>query len=137
MSRRHARALANYPQMPPSKKEPSLSEVGERIEKARKALGLTQSDLGQVVGLKQSQVSRIENGERGLEAASLMLLLQELRRRGINTDYIISGAEPVLLVSDTGILGELRELLARHQLGPEQSALANKRPRAPKNGDKP
>lgn len=137
MSRRHSPTLADYPQMPPSKKEPSLADVGERIEKARKALGLTQAELGNVVGLKQSQVSRIENGERGLEATSLMLLLQELRRRGINTDYIVTGAEPVLLVSDTGILGELRELLSRHQLGPENGALTNKRPRSAKNSDKP
>lgn len=32
----------------------------------RLALGLTQADMGARVGLSQAQVSRIENGERGI-----------------------------------------------------------------------
>jgi transcriptional regulator with XRE-family HTH domain len=123
--------------MAASKKEPTLSNVGERIQKARKELEISQDELGDATGLGQPQVSRIERGERGIESAKLIKLLQELRRRGVNVDYILSGTEPVLLGSDANILSELRLLLSRHQVSPDERALPGKAPGTGQNRDKP
>jgi transcriptional regulator with XRE-family HTH domain len=123
--------------MASSKKEVSQPEWGERIRRARKAAGLTQYDVAAELDIDQSQVSKLENGARGLEASSLLQLLQLLRSRGVNVDYVVAGVEPVLLVSDSGLIGELRQLLDRHQSGPSGSSLPNKGPRATKDRDKP
>lgn len=125
------------PQMAASKKEPTLSGVGQRIQKARNALEISQNQLGEATGLGQPQVSRIERGERGVESAKLVKLLQELRRRGVNVDYILSGTEPVLLGSDADLLGELRLLLSRHQVTPDDGSLPGQAPGTGKNRDKP
>lgn len=123
--------------MAASKKDPTLSHVGERIQKARKELDMSQDDLGDATGLDQPQVSRIERGLRGVESVKLIKLLQELRRRGVNVDYILSGTEPVLVGSDADLLGELRLLLSRHQVSPDDSTLPGKSPGPQKNRDKP
>jgi transcriptional regulator with XRE-family HTH domain len=123
--------------MASSKKEVSQPEWGERIRRARKAAGLTQYDVAAELDIDQSQVSKLESGARGLEAGSLLQLLQLLRSRGVNVDYVVAGVEPVLLVSDSGLIGELRQLLDRHQPGPSSGGLSNKGPRAAKDRDKP
>ena len=123
--------------MAASKKEPTLSAVGGRIQKARNELEISQAELGEAIGLDQPQVSRIERGERGVESDKLLRLLVELRRRGVNVDYVLSGSEPVLLGTDADLLGELRTLLLRHQVAPDEGALPGKAPGSRQNRDKP
>jgi transcriptional regulator with XRE-family HTH domain len=122
--------------MAASKKEPTLSNVGERIQKAREALDISQTQLGEATGLGQPQVSRIERGQRGLEASKLLRLLQELRRRGVSVDYILSGSEPILIGTDANLLDELRLLLSRHH-SPDDSGLPGEKPGPRQNRDKP
>lgn len=42
--------------------EIDYKEVGKRIKSRRKQLGLTQKQLGEIVGLSEGSVSRYENG---------------------------------------------------------------------------
>lgn len=55
------------------------SGIGSRIAERRTALGLTQSQLGEAVGLPQSAISRIESGDRSVEADELVRIAQALR----------------------------------------------------------
>ena len=40
-----------------------LKQMGKRLQQARVARGLTQAELGALVGLPQSHISKIERGE--------------------------------------------------------------------------
>lgn len=44
------------------KEEINLYHIGEAIKKARKNRNLTQEELGELMGVKKAQVSRIESG---------------------------------------------------------------------------
>ena len=46
--------------------------INENIKKARKAAGITQKELAEMIGVHQKDISRWENGERtpGIEAFS-------------------------------------------------------------------
>lgn len=46
--------------------------INENIKKARKAAGITQKELAEMIGVQQKDISRWENGERtpGIETFS-------------------------------------------------------------------
>jgi transcriptional regulator with XRE-family HTH domain len=46
-------------------------DLGRRIRRVREQAGLSQRDLAERVELDQSQVSRIENGERSVSVTEL------------------------------------------------------------------
>jgi transcriptional regulator with XRE-family HTH domain len=59
--------------------------IGENIRRLREQAGMTQADLGKVLGVTHSAVSLIENGKRGISlkqadkiAAALNTNLDEL-----------------------------------------------------------
>ncbi|AZK47508.1 helix-turn-helix domain-containing protein [Paenibacillus lentus] len=57
----------------------SINEyVGERIRSFRKARGLTQADLGELVELPQPYVGGIERGERNISLETLQKLMLAL-----------------------------------------------------------
>lgn len=58
----------------------SLAELGSRFAAARKANGLTQAELGQEVGLDRTAITRIEAGQRGVDALELARIASALRR---------------------------------------------------------
>lgn len=58
--------------------ERSAAEIAAYIREARKASGLTQTDVARDLGLDRSAVSRIEGGERGLGVAELAALARLL-----------------------------------------------------------
>ena len=92
--------------------EPPMREVGARFREARKALGLSQGEIAEEAGLGQPEVSRLEQGERGLETNRLIALLQAARRKGASIDYVMTGIGSVLIGSDDPtLLGELRRLI--------------------------
>jgi transcriptional regulator with XRE-family HTH domain len=54
------------------------TSFGTAVRGWRKAVGLTQSALGDAIGVVQEQVSRIENGERTVTGAQLARLCDAL-----------------------------------------------------------
>jgi transcriptional regulator with XRE-family HTH domain len=70
--------------------------VGLRVRELREARNMTQEDLAGVLGLPHYALSRVESGERGLDAAELALLAGRL---GVSADFLLFGEreEEVLL----------------------------------------
>jgi len=60
---------------------PSRNDVGQSIAARRQELGLTQSQLGEAAGLDQTVISRIESGQRGLDALELVSLARALESK--------------------------------------------------------
>ena len=56
----------------------SVQEIAASIKSARKAKALTQSELGQRVGLPQSHISKIETGAVDLQLSSLVQIARAL-----------------------------------------------------------
>ena len=48
------------------------------LRQSREDAGLTQADLGQRLGVGQSYVSKIENGDRKLEVSELVIICRAL-----------------------------------------------------------
>lgn len=73
----------------------SLNHFGHAIRKARRAAGLSQSELEDRSGIRQETISRIENGQTGtrLETAFELLAALDLeittqaRTRGRSEDF--------------------------------------------------
>lgn len=56
----------------------ALSDIGEKLGSFRKTLSLSQKDVAAAMGVHQTQISKLENGEGG----SIELLLQVLNYYG-------------------------------------------------------
>jgi transcriptional regulator with XRE-family HTH domain len=59
--------------------EPGWSGIGERVQAARAALGMSQAELGRVVGLDRTMIAKIESGARRVDALELSRLSSALR----------------------------------------------------------
>ena len=57
--------------------------MGETIKKARQAKNLTQEQLGELIGVKRSQVCRIEKGKN----LSFSTIARVFRAMGINANF--------------------------------------------------
>lgn len=49
-------------------------EIADRCRELREAQGLTQEEFGEILGLNQASVSKIENGQRAISARETLLL---------------------------------------------------------------
>lgn len=58
-----------------SRYSPRQKLLRAKIRSARKSVGLTQRQLAQLLGKQQSYISKIETGERKIEALELDILL--------------------------------------------------------------
>ncbi len=58
----------------------SWLQVGERVAQARRAAGLTQEQLAGAVKLDRTALSKVESGQRGLDALELGRFARELKR---------------------------------------------------------
>lgn len=68
-------------------------EIGQKIKQARMEKGLTQEELGNLVGLQKSAIAKYENGRVvNIKRSTLQKLAQALDLRG--SDLIIE-ADPV------------------------------------------
>jgi transcriptional regulator with XRE-family HTH domain len=52
--------------------------IVDKLIEARRAAGMTQTDLGQALGTDQSQVSKIERGERRLDIIDYLRICQAI-----------------------------------------------------------
>jgi Zn-dependent peptidase ImmA (M78 family)/transcriptional regulator with XRE-family HTH domain len=68
----------------------AVDEVGKRVAEARHHRGLTQTDLGNVLGLDKTQVSKIESGRRRLDISEVVLAAQAL---GVTTRQLLGMPE--------------------------------------------
>lgn len=55
-----------------------LELLGEAIKKARKERKLTQEDLGELVGVKKAQISKIENSTTDARLSTIMKVFKAL-----------------------------------------------------------
>ena len=80
-------------------------EIGQRIRKFRKALGMSQEQLAEKVGISVTHMSHIETGNTKL---SLVVLVDIANALGEKTDTILFGSKK----EDRGTLSEeISELL--------------------------
>ena len=67
--------------------------MGEAIKKARESKHLTQEQLGQMIGVKKSQVSRMENGGN----LSLSTIARVFKAMNISVSFNMTGLGQVAL----------------------------------------
>jgi transcriptional regulator with XRE-family HTH domain len=68
-------------------------DIGKRIKDARLAKGLTQEELGNIVGLQKSAIAKYENGRVvNIKRSTLQKLAQALGLRG--SDLIMESDQP-------------------------------------------
>jgi transcriptional regulator with XRE-family HTH domain len=73
----------------------SQAEVGARIRELREGAALSQAQLGEIVGLDQPAVARLEKGERAISALQLVQLAE---RFGIDENTILKNEESLALL---------------------------------------
>lgn len=73
-----------------------LVELGKRIAKRRKELGLTQETFAESLGLSLQSVSCIELGKKGVRPENLMKICEKLN---VSSDYLLFGKRDVAEVS--------------------------------------
>lgn len=93
-----------------------MESIGARIRNARKALGMTQVELAQAVGLNQSTISDIENDAK-FEATTLMAISRALLK---SPQFIMTGKTEATELSDI----EAKMILAFRQASPPAAPAA-------------
>lgn len=72
----------------PKRNDPLAAQIGKRIYKKRKEMGLTQEELADRSGLSQSFLTCIERGEKGPGYDSIIRISCALET---STDYLLLG----------------------------------------------
>lgn len=72
----------------PKRNNTQAEEIGKRIFKRRKELGLTQDCLAERAGLSQSFLTCVERGEKGLGYDSIIKICEALET---SADYLLTG----------------------------------------------
>jgi transcriptional regulator with XRE-family HTH domain len=70
-----------------------LKQIGQNLQHARTARGLTQAELGTLVGLPQSHISKIERGETDLQWTTLEQIANAV---GLSVVLVPTGLVPVV-----------------------------------------
>lgn len=91
-----------------------------RIRELRKKAGLTQAELGAMVGLHQTQIANLENGERNLTfdwgrriAKAMGLNFADLLLDEDNPERLRNGEERELVSNFREATGDQQEMIAR------------------------
>jgi transcriptional regulator with XRE-family HTH domain len=71
--------------------------IGDRIKEARIALGMTQKDLGELIGVSYQQMQKYETGVNRINGARIEKLISALNRP---FNYFYPGATDVRAASD-------------------------------------
>ncbi|KKN16213.1 hypothetical protein LCGC14_0978060 [marine sediment metagenome] len=83
--------------------------MGDRVLKLRKRLGLTQQDIADLLGTTPQHISRLEKGFGGLGSDLLVRMAQEL---GVTTDYLLTGIRSTEETIRNSLLGGIRRDMA-------------------------
>lgn len=80
-------------------------EVGLRIRRLREERGMTQDELGRMIGFKsRSSINKIEMGERSLTQSKIKAIADALR---VSPLYIMGWDKPLLKPQQVPLLGEI------------------------------
>lgn len=63
-------------------------EIGYRIRKRRKQMGMSQETLAELMGVTPQMISTAENGTKGIRPENIIKFSQELN---LSCDYILTG----------------------------------------------
>lgn len=83
-------ALTKSGGMAKLQRQPKVQTFGSRLRTAREAMGLSQEQLGEVLGVTKSQVSYYESDKDRMSYDSLILAAQTLRK---TPNYLLTGTE--------------------------------------------
>ncbi|MFK7971563.1 MAG: helix-turn-helix domain-containing protein [Bacteroidia bacterium] len=61
--------------------ELKMTLISDAIKSARKERNLTQSELGEMIGVKKAQISRLEKGAQNVTIATIQKVFQALNAR--------------------------------------------------------
>lgn len=89
----------------------SWGEVGDRIRASRLAVGLSQAQLAEKVGLQRSMITKIEAGDREVDALELYRLADAL---SVSLAHLVS-RPPAAIVSHRAALSEAPDQTGRLQ----------------------
>ena len=89
--------------MAPLERLPDWAAVGARVAQARRALKLSQAELGDRIGLGRTVIARIEGGNRTLSALELADLA---RATNLPVDWFVTESPPVVASHRADRLGE-------------------------------
>jgi predicted transcriptional regulator len=64
-------------------------KIGQQIKATREQLGLFQSDLAKLTGLKQCHISKIENNKTDPKVSTLQLIVSTLNKNRRNHDSLV------------------------------------------------
>lgn len=81
--------------------------MNKRLKELRMKLGMSQAELGEVIGISNFAISSIERGERNLTERNLSLICEKLK---VNRDWLEKGIGEMF--SDVLPLDEFTALLA-------------------------
>ena len=82
------------------------NEVGQKIRELRKKANLTQQELAGMIGIKQSDLSRMENGEYRVSLSALVKILGVLDM----TVGEFFGEQPSLASEESALIDTFRNL---------------------------
>lgn len=80
--------------------------MNERLRKIREQLDLTQEEIGNVLGIGRSAVSKIEKGENALTEANIRAICREFN---VNEEWLRNGAGEMFKASPTDVLDALAQ----------------------------
>lgn len=66
-------------------------EFGKRLQRTRKAHGITQEELAERISVDRNHITRME---RGIRVCSIDLLVEIAFALDVSTDYLLLGAAP-------------------------------------------
>lgn len=61
--------------------ELKLDLIGEMIKSARKERNLTQEELGKLIGVQKSQISKLENGASNVTIGTILKVFEALKAK--------------------------------------------------------
>jgi len=61
--------------------ELKLDLIGEMIKKARQQRNLTQSELGEMIGVQKAQISKLENGSSNVTINTILKVFEALKAK--------------------------------------------------------
>ncbi len=85
--------------------------TGQRLRELRKKKGLTQTEIGEIIGLSYSAISAIEQDRSEITSNALKKIAEFFK---VSADYLLSGKESTGEISDDEreVLNAMREDMA-------------------------
>ena len=69
-----------------------LVQIGKRLYKRRKEMGLTQEAMAERLGMSLTFYGEIERGRKRLSIDNILMVYEQT---GMNPDYLLTGEEPL------------------------------------------